>query len=155
MERTRSNDMGRTHDRTTVQTAALLFGIVFLAVGVAGFIPGITTQYGRIDVFDGEGALVLGLFGVNILENIAHLAYGVWGLAASRSAEASRMYFLIGGAVYLVLWIYGLVIDLNSSANVIGVNEAANWLHFALGVVMIGIGLILGRDMLRRTVDGR
>jgi hypothetical protein len=47
--------------------------------------------------------------------------------------------------VYLVVWLYGLVIDLNSSANFIGVNAAANWLHFALGAVMIGIGFLLAR----------
>jgi arginine exporter protein ArgO len=133
----------------------MLFGVVFLLVGVAGFIPGITTEYDRIDVFDGEGALLLGLFGVNILESVVHLGYGAWGLAAARRADASRMFFLVGGAIYIALWIYGLVIDLNSSANFIGINEAANWLHFALGVVMLGIGLILGRDMTNRTVDGR
>ncbi len=147
--------IGSTRDRTAIQTAAMAFGVVFLLVGVAGFIPGITTQYDRIDVFDGEGGLLLGLFGVNILESIVHLGYGAWGLAAARRPEASRTYFLVGGAIYLLIWIYGLVIDLNSSANFIGVNEAANWLHFALGVVMLGIGLILGRDMMDRTVDGR
>jgi hypothetical protein len=136
-------------NRTSIQTAALLFGVVFLVVGVAGFIPGITTEYDRLGNFNGVGALLLGLFGVNWLESVVHLLYGAAGLGAARTPGAARSYFLVGGAIYIVLWIYGLVIDLASSANFIGINEAANWLHFALGVVMLGIGLVLGRDMPR------
>jgi len=127
----------------------MLFGVVFLVVGVAGFIPGITTNYDRLGEFGGVGALLLGIFGINWLESIVHLLYGAAGLGAARTPAAARSYFLVGGAVYIVLWIYGLVIDLTSSANFIGINEAANWLHFALGVVMLGIGLVLGRDTAR------
>jgi hypothetical protein len=136
-------------DRTTIQTAALLFGVVFAIVGVAGFIPGVTTEYDRLSNFGGVGALLLGLFGINWLESVVHLLYGAAGFGAARTPAAARSYFLIGGAIYIVLWIYGLVIDLTSSANFIGINQAANWLHFALGVVMLGIGLVLGRDMAR------
>ncbi len=128
----------------------MVFGVVFLLVGAAGFIPGITTHYDRLSNFDGEGALLLGIFGINFLESIVHLLYGV-GLAAARSASASRSYFLVGGAIYIVLWIYGLVVDLDSSANLIGINVAATWLHFVLGVVMVGIGLVLGGDRLQRS----
>ena len=152
MDRTQSH---ASRDRTTIQTAAMLFGIVFLVVGVAGFIPGITTEYDRLTNFDGVGALLLGIFGINLLESIVHLAFGAWGLASARRVNASRSYFLIGGALYVVIWIYGLVIDLDSSANLIGVNTEANWLHFALSVVMLGIGLILGRDTTRGAVGDR
>lgn len=132
-------------DRTDLQRAAQLFGIIFLIVGVAGFIPGITTDYDELTAFDHEGAKVLGLFGVNILENIAHLLYGVAGLALSRTWDGSRLYFIGGGLIYLVLWLYGLVIDKDSSANFLGVNAAADWLHFVLGVAMVAIGVVLGR----------
>lgn len=143
--------MDRQHTRTSIQVAAMVFGVVFLLVGAAGFIPGITTHYDRLSNFDGEGALLLGIFGINFLESIVHLLYGAAGLAAARSASASRSYFLVGGAVYILLWIYGLVVDLESSANFIGINVAANWLHFVLGVVMVGIGLVLGGDRLQRS----
>ncbi len=136
---------GARGDRTDIQKAAMLFGIVFLIVGVAGFIPGITTDYDRLTVFDDVGAKLLGIFGTNILENIVHLLYGVAGLAAAASWAASKNYFIWGGAVYLVVWLYGLVIDLESSANFLGVNTAANWLHFLLGVVMIAAGYLLSR----------
>ena len=143
----------RSGTRSPIQVAAMVFGVVFLLVGAAGFIPGITTHYDRLSTFDGEGALLLGLFGINWLESVVHVLYGVAGLASAGSARASRSYFLVGGAVYIVLWIYGLVIDLNSSANFIGINVAANWLHFALGVVMIGIGAMLGSSDRVRSTD--
>ena len=91
--------LDRQHERTSIQIAAMVFGVVFLLVGAAGFIPGITTHYDRLSNFDGEGALLLGIFGINFLESIVHLLYGAVGLAAARSASASRSYFLVGGAV--------------------------------------------------------
>ena len=139
----REGALGR--ERTDVQRAAFVFGIVLLAVGILGFIPGITSDYDRLTTFDDVGAKLLGIFGVSILENIVHLLYGVAGLAAAASWAASKNYFIWGGVIYLVVWLYGLLIDLDSSANFLGVNTAANWLHFLLGVVMIGAGFLLSR----------
>ena len=134
-------------DRTDIQRAAFLFGIVFLVVTLAGFIPGITTNYDDLTRFDGEGAKIFGIFGTNILENIVHLLYGVAGLAAAASWAASKNYFIWGGVVYLVVWLYGLLggSDEDSSANFLGLNSAADWLHFVLGVTMIAVGFLLSR----------
>lgn len=126
--------------RTMEQTAALLFGIVFLIVGIAGFIPGVTSEFDRVSNIGGEGAHLLGIFGVNWLENVVHLGYAAAGLWAATNAVRSRQYFLWGGALYGVVWLYGMLIDLNSDANLIGANDAANWLHFALFVTMVALG---------------
>ena len=131
---------------TIEQTSALLFGIVFLIVGIAGFIPGATTDYERLSVIGGEGAHLLGIFGVNWLENVVHLGYAVAGLWAATNAVRSRQYFLWGGAVYGLVWLYGMLIDVQSDANLIGVNEPANWLHFALFVVMVGMGFYFTKN---------
>jgi Domain of unknown function (DUF4383) len=145
--------VARTGDRTDIQKAAFLFGIVFLVVTLAGFIPGITTDFDDLTRFDGEGAKIFGIFGTNILENIVHLLYGVAGLAAAASWAASKNYFIWGGVVYLGVWLYGLLggSDESSSANIMGLNSAADWLHFLLGVSMIGIGFLLSR----RVAGGR
>ena len=141
---------GRTLGRTTIQTAALAVGAVFLLVGVLGFIPGITTNYETLG-FAGHGseALLLGIFQVSILHNIVHLLFGVAGIAMARSAAQSRNYLIGGGAVYLVLWIYGLLIGKDTAANFVPVNTADDWLHFVLGVAMIGLGVALSRGTAR------
>ncbi|NMR28522.1 DUF4383 domain-containing protein [Crystallibacter degradans] len=132
--------------RTSVQTVTLAVGAVFLLVGILGFVPGITSGVDQLS-FAGHqsGAMLLGLFQVSVLHNIVHLLFGVVGLALSRSWTGSRSYLIWGGAIYLVLWIYGLVIGHESPANFVPLNMADNWLHFVLGVAMLGLGLLLGR----------
>jgi hypothetical protein len=130
-----------------VNTAAMIVGVVFVLVGILGFIPGITTHYGDLTFAGhGSGAKLLGIFQVSVLHNIVHLLFGLAGIAAGRAtSSAARSYLVGGGVIYLVLWIYGLVIDKASSANFVPVNNADNWLHLLLGVGMIALGLALGR----------
>jgi hypothetical protein len=129
-------------DRTPVQSIAALVGVVFLLVGVLGFVPGITTHYGDLSFAGhGSGAKLLGIFQVSILHNIVHLLFGVVGLVLAKTADGARTFLLGGGAVYLVLWIIGLV----GAADWIPANTADNWLHFVLGVGMIGLGLVASR----------
>ena len=79
--------------RTPVQLAALIFGIVFLLVGVLGFIPGITSNYDQLAAAGHHSeAMLLGVFQVSILHNIVHLLYGIAGLVLSRSVPAARNY---------------------------------------------------------------
>ncbi|MFC7529153.1 DUF4383 domain-containing protein [Actinoplanes sp. GCM10030250] len=135
-----------TAARSPVRTAALAVSVVFLLVGVLGFIPGITTDYSEM-AFAGHhsDAHLLGIFQVSILHNIVHLLFGVAGLALARTFDGARTFLIGGGAVYLVLWLYGLVISEDTAANFVPVNNADDWLHFFLGVGMIALGLLLGR----------
>jgi len=137
---------GANTPRDLLQTAAAVVGAVFLLVGVLGFIPGITTNYSDM-TFAGHdsGAKLLGVFQVSILHNIVHLLFGVAGLAMARQRDTARTYLVGGGAIYLVLWLYGLVVAQDSSANFVPVNTADDWLHFLLGLGMIGLGVALGR----------
>ena len=132
--------------RAPVQKAALAVGAIFLAVGLLGFVPGITSNYDQL-TFAGHHseAALLGIFNVSILHNLVHLAFGVAGIVLARTFNSARSY-LIGGAVaYLLLFVYGLVVDHDSSANFVPVNDADNWLHLGLAVVMIALGAALGR----------
>jgi arginine exporter protein ArgO len=136
----------REYERTPLQTAAMAVGGVFLLIGVLGFIPGITADYDTMTfASDDSDAELLGIFQVNVLHNIVHLLFGVVGLAAARAFDTSRLFLIGGGVIYAVLWIYGLVIDFDSVANFVSLNTADNWLHFALAVGMIGLGVVLGR----------
>lgn len=137
---------GRT--RHPVQVVALVVGVVFLLVGVLGFVPGITTNYDDLDMAGHTShSMLLGVFMVSVLHNVVHLLFGVVGVLAARSARGSRSYLVIGGVVYLVLWLYGLVIDQDSAANFVPLNTADNWLHLVLGVGMIALGALVGRNL--------
>lgn len=132
---------------TPLQTAATVVGAVFLLVGVLGFVPGVTTDYDSMTFAGHESeAYLLGIFQVSILHNIVHLLFGVAGLVLARSWKGAQAFLIGGGLVYLVLLVYGLVVDHDSSANFVPLNDADNWLHLVLGVVMIGLGVLLGRD---------
>ncbi|MDD9205135.1 DUF4383 domain-containing protein [Georgenia sp. 10Sc9-8] len=134
-----------------VQIAAGVVAATFLLVGVLGFIPGVTTGYDDLQLASHDSdAHLLGVFQVSVLHNVVHLLFGVVGLVMARSAGAARAYLIGGGAAYLVLWLYGLLIDKDSAANFIPVNAADDWLHLGLGVLMIGLALLLGRR--RRTI---
>ncbi|WP_247827517.1 DUF4383 domain-containing protein [Arthrobacter antioxidans] len=144
-----TNTNNRTVDggRTTLQRAAQAVGVVFLLVGILGFIPGITSNYSSMMFAGHESeALLLGIFQVSILHNIVHLLFGVAGLAMAKTVSGARTYLLGGGVVYAILWIYGLIIDQQSAANFVPVNSADNWLHLVLAVGMIALALILSRD---------
>ena len=128
-----------------IQTLTLLFGVVFVLVGVLGFIPGITTNFDDLS-FAGEDstAELLGIFQVSILHNIVHLLFGVVGLAAARAYDSSRLYMLGGGIIYLALFLLGIV----GGADWIPANTADHWLHIGLGVAMVGIWYLYGRERL-------
>jgi arginine exporter protein ArgO len=137
---------GRSVGRTNVQKAALAVGIVFLLVGVLGFIPGVTTNYDQLEFASADSeAMLLGVFQVSILHNIVHLLFGVLGLVMARSASGARTYLVFGGIVYLVLFLYGLLVGQDSAANFVPVNTADDILHLLLGIGMILLGVVLTR----------
>ncbi len=136
-------------DRTPVQSVAALVGVVFLGVGVLGFIPGITTHYHDLS-FAGHdsGAKLLGVFQVSVLHNIVHLLFGFVGLALAKTAAGARNFLIGGGVVYLALWVLGVV----GAGDWIPANTADNWLHFALGLGMLALGFVTSRPAVRTTV---
>ncbi|WP_375423224.1 DUF4383 domain-containing protein [uncultured Friedmanniella sp.] len=142
-----SRTAGRaTSGRTAVQKAAALVGIVFLAVGVLGFIPGITTHYGSMSIAGHMSeARLLGLFQVSVLHNVVHLLFGIAGLALARTIGAAKSYLVIGGIIYAVLFVYGVAVPMTSGANFVPMNTADNVLHAALAVGMIVLGALLTR----------
>lgn len=129
-------------DRSQAQQLTMLLGVVFLLVGILGFIPGITTHYGDMS-FAGEdsGAKLIGIFQVSILHNLVHMLFGIAGLALARTIEGAKQYLIGGGVVYIALWILGLA----NGGDWIPVNDADNWLHLVLGVGMIGLGFVTTR----------
>ncbi|WP_439693412.1 DUF4383 domain-containing protein [Curtobacterium sp. SP.BCo] len=137
---------------TWTQKGAFVFGVVFLLVGIAGFIPGLTMDMGTMSVAGhGSMAMLVGLFQVSVLHNIVHLLFGVVGLLAARGARGARLYLVVGGIVYAVLFVYGLfTAGMADPANFVPLNSADNVLHLILAVAMIVLGLLLPRVGTRR-----
>lgn len=132
-------------DRTPVQSVAALVGLVFLVVGILGFIPGITSHYSDL-AFAGHdsSAKLLGTFQTSVLHNLVHIAFGV-GILMAKTPEGARTYLIGGGVAYLTVWLIGVIGGLGW----LPVNAADNWLHFVLGVGMIALGFITGRSVQR------
>ncbi len=130
--------------RTPVQNIARLVGIVFLLVGIAGFIPGLTTNlYDGLEFAGNDGnAELLGLFQVSVLHNIVHGLFGIAGLALAATASGARTYLVGGGAIYIALFLLGII----GGGDWIPVNDADNWLHLLLGAGMIGLGVVTTRE---------
>jgi hypothetical protein len=143
---------GFMRDRSPIQSAALLVGLVFLVVGILGFIPGITTNYDELK-FAGHNsdAQLLGIFDTSILHNIVHLIFGVAGITLARTITGAQNYLIGGGVIYLALFVYGAIWGADEGgANFIPMNWADNILHVALGGGMVLLGVVLGKQVVRR-----
>lgn len=127
-------------------------GAVFILVGALGFGPAITVNTGDLEFAgDGSQALLLGLFQISVLHNAVHLLYGLAGIVLAATAPAARSYLIIGGLVYLLLWMYGLLVPDGSAADFLPLNGAGNWLHLALGLAMTVLARTLPPRIKRRS----
>jgi len=113
-----------------LRTAARLFGIVFVLVGILGFVPGVTRNH-----------MLLGVFHVNALHNIVHLLSGAVALAAAASSvNASRTFFRLFGVVYGLVAVLGFVAGDRPVLGMLANNAADTWLHVAIAAVSLLLG---------------
>jgi hypothetical protein len=113
---------------TTVQRVAQIFGWVFLLVGIIGLYYARTMEMG----------MLLGVFPVNLLHNVVHILFGVWGIMAARSFAGAKTYTQVGGVVYLLLAVLGFFMP--TLFGIIPIGGADIWLHAVLGLVMAAVG---------------
>ena len=120
---------------------ATIFGAVYLLVGLLGF-----AVTGGVGFVATKGGLLLGIFEVNPLHNIAHLLIGAALLIAglTRVAAAKAVNTTVG-AVYLLVGIVGLFL-LSSPLNIIALNGPDNVLHLASAVLLLGVGLSMDKS---------
>ncbi len=117
------------------RTFALVWGILFLLITASGLIPGLWHPAGpdhpdlRIESQYGDA---LGLWPVNILHNIVHLLFGVWGIVASRSWDGARTYAKAVAIVYSLFVIMGLVPGLDTTFGFVPLFGNDIWLHILL-----------------------
>ncbi len=101
-------------------------GIIFLAIGVLGFVPGITS-----------GGMLLGIFSVDTMHNLVHVITGILALVFATSSP--KMFLKIFGIVYLIIAILGFV---STGGVVLGMmmNMADNLLHVVVALVSLMFG---------------
>ena len=115
---------------------ATVFGAVYLLVGLLGF-----AVTGGVGFFATEGGLLLGVFAVNPLHNVAHLLIGaallIGGIVSATAAKAVNATV---GAAYLLLGIVGFFLA-GTAANILALNTADHFLHLASAIVLLGVAL--------------
>lgn len=128
------------------QRFAQIFGLIYLLVGILGFIPvppildSPGTVQGLLAPFQPFNGFLLGLFAVNWLHNVVHIAIGVAGLASYRSAAGARSYAIGVGVLYLLLFVIGLILPTAFGlVPLFGVGDLG--LHLVSGAVALAIGL--------------
>lgn len=115
---------------TAAQRVAQIVGWAFILIGIAGFfVTGMSMEA------DPEMApKLLGLFPLNVLHNVVHLLFGVWGIIASRTHPSARTYDRVAGIAYLGLAVLGAITPDMFGLVPIGFHDI--WLHVLLGLVL-------------------
>jgi hypothetical protein len=114
----------------SVRMFALILGIIYLLVGIAGFIPGLVTYPVTTDPnVVGRHGYLLGLFPVNWLHNLVHLGVGAWGIFAYASLPAARVFSKSIAVIFGILFIFGLIPGLSSLFGLVPLWGHDIWLH--------------------------
>lgn len=109
---------------------AFVIGVVFLVVGILGFVPETA-----------PGGYLFGVFHVNALHNVVHIVTGLISIwVGSVSWLACKRFFQIFGVIYLLVAILGFFYGDEPIFGLLSNNRADTWLHLGLGVVIFYLG---------------
>ncbi len=124
-----------TGTRSLNQTLALVFGAVYALVGLAGFFVS-----NDVPFFGKQGDPLIA-FDVNGAHNIVHLLIGVVLLVSAKTLGAARSVNLAIGITYIALGVLGPFVD-DTAVDIVGLNSADHGLHFASGLLLVGVALV-------------
>jgi len=131
--------------KTVPEILALVFGAVYLLVGIVGFFV-----TGFDDFFSHDtGETLLG-FEINGMHNVVHILIGVAGLALSRTLAGARTYGWLLAIGYGAAFVYGLI-AIDKDWDFLSINTADNVLHILTALV----GLVIALLPVRNAVDSR
>ncbi len=114
----------------TAKNAAILFGVVFLIVGVLGYVPNPIVG-------------PMGIFATNSLHNVIHLVSGIALLAGAYTSLGSSMALKVVGVVYAIVAVCGFFMVMDGMMLGMAMNDADKWLHVVLAVVILIAGFAL------------
>ena len=129
----------------TARNFALVIGIIYLAAGVLGFIPAFTSppppDAPSVGVTSFYGYLI-GLFPINLMHNLVHLAIGAWGIAAARSMTGARAYSKALAIIFGILAVMGLIPALNTVFGLVPLHGHDVWLHAGTAIIAAYFGWV-------------
>ena len=128
----------------------LVFGVVYVLVGILGFIPGITTEGGDFPNQASATGAILGIFPINLLHNVVHLVIGLALLYGSTSTANAINIARGVGIVLLLVGLLGFISPDTFGLMPIGGNDI--WLHLATAAVLLIVGFALPADREASTV---
>jgi Domain of unknown function (DUF4383) len=127
----------------STQLFARLYGIVFLVVGILGFVPGLTTPHEHPGlIVGGSSGMLLGLFPVNVLHNAVHILFGIWGLVAGQSLAGARLFARAVAIIYALLTVLGLIPATNTAFGLVPIYGNDVWLHGLLAAIAAYFGFV-------------
>lgn len=110
-------------------TYARIFGAIFVAIGLLGFVPPLVPN-----------GNLLGIFPVNAVHNMVHIGLGVWGLVAGASLVAALIYFKGIAVIYGLLAVLGLIPATHTLFGLAPIHGADVLLHAVLAVIAAYLG---------------
>jgi hypothetical protein len=124
-----------TMDWTTNRIVALVLGIVFLVIGLAGFFVSSSMSVGNLLGFD-----------VDLVHNLVHLITGIVALAAVFTGW-SRRFNQIFGIIYIIVGLAGLIYPgLYFNSMLLGmmhVNAVDHGFHLIVGIIAAAVGFFV------------
>lgn len=126
------------------RNCALALGIIFLLLGIAGFIPAFTTLPGETFdsgiPLDADGiyskgfSLLFGAFPTNFIHNLVHVAVGVLGIAAATTGNA-KLYNRGFAISYAVIFLMGIIPLAKTTFGIMPVFGNNVWLNGLTSVI--------------------
>jgi hypothetical protein len=127
----------------TAASFALVFGILYLGIGMLGLMPGMVVPpppEAAAVGFDVMHGYLFGLFPVNMLHSLLHLTVGAWGLIASMAWAEPRFYARSLAVIFGALGVFGLIPGLNTLFGLLPLHGHDVWLHFGTAAVAVWAG---------------
>lgn len=129
----------------STRTFALVWGIVFLGLAATGLVPGLLQETAAHDpdlAVDAMHGRALGIFPVNILHTLVHLAFGIWGIIAYRDWDKAKTYAKAVAVIYALFVVMGLVPGLDTTFGLVPLHGNDVWLHLILAVPAAYFGFV-------------
>lgn len=125
-----------------VRRFALIAGLIYLVVGILGFIPGLVhpPHAPRELMIDAGYGRLLGIFPINVIHNVVHLLIGTWGVLAWKTFGGARGFARGLAVLYGLLAVLGLI---PATATLFGLAPLYShdvWLHAGTAIVAAYFG---------------